>query len=58
MDDMDNYDNVWLLCNKTEFAVYRKKDVTEKCCDLVSGKTISSKCSYSILGLLPPKKLH
>ena len=39
-DDMSNYDEVCLLCNKMEFAVFRIKDLAKKYCDLVSEKEI------------------
>ena len=29
-DDMSNYDEVCLLCNKIEFGVFKIKDLTEK----------------------------
>ena len=39
-DDMSNYDEVSLLCNKMEFAVFRIKDLAEKYCDIVSEEEI------------------
>ena len=39
-DDMSNYDEVCLLCNKIEFAVFLKKNLTEKYWDLVSEEEI------------------
>ena len=39
-DDMSNYDEVCLLCNKMEFAVFRIKDLAEKYCELVSEEEI------------------
>ena len=39
-DDMSNYDEACLLCNKIEFVVFKIKDMTEKYCDLVSEKKI------------------
>ena len=39
-DDMSNYDEVCLLCNKMEFAVFRIKNLAEKYCDLVSEEEI------------------
>ena len=37
---MSNYDEVCLLCNKMEFAVFRIKNLAEKYCDLVSEEEI------------------
>ena len=37
---MSNNDEICLLCNKIEFAVFKIKDLTEKYCDLVSEEEI------------------
>ena len=39
-DDMSNYDEVCLLCNKIEFAVFKIKNIIEKYYDLVPEKEI------------------
>ena len=38
---MSSYDELCLLCNKIEFAVFKIKDLTEKYCDLVSKEEIT-----------------
>ena len=37
-DNIQNYDEVCLLCNKTEFAVFNIRNITERYCALVSVK--------------------
>ena len=39
-DNIQNYDEVCLLCNKTEFVVFNIKHITETHCALVSAKEI------------------
>ena len=34
-DNIQNYDEVFLLCNKIEFAVFNIKNITERYCPLV-----------------------
>ena len=38
---MINYDEVCLLCNKIEFAIFKIKNITKKYCDLVSDEEIN-----------------
>ena len=38
--DIQNYDEVSLLCNKIEFAVFNIKKITERYCALVSEEEI------------------
>ena len=40
IDDMSNYDEVCLLCNKIEFEVFKIKYLTAKYCGLVSEEEI------------------
>ena len=39
-DNIQNYDEVSLLCNKTEFAVFNIKNIAERYCTLVSEEEI------------------
>ena len=41
IDNIWNYDEVSLLCNKTEFAVFNIKNITVKYCRLVSEEEIA-----------------
>ena len=38
---MNNNHEVWQLCNKTEFVVFKIKNITEKYCDLVSVEEVT-----------------
>ena len=40
MDNIQNYDEVSLLCNKIEFVVFNIKNITERYCALVSEEEI------------------
>ena len=40
IDNIQNYDEVSLLCNETEFAVFNIKNITERYCALVSEEEI------------------
>ena len=40
IDNIQNYDEVSLLCNKIEFAVFNIKNITERYCPLVSEEEI------------------
>ena len=40
IDNIQNYDEVSLLCNKIEFAVFNIKNITERYCALVSEEEI------------------
>ena len=39
-DNIQNYNEVSLLCNKIEFAVFNIKNITERYCNLVSEEKI------------------
>ena len=40
IDNIQNYDEVSLLCNKIEFAIFNIKNITERYCALVSEEEI------------------
>ena len=39
-NNIQNYDRVFLLCNKIRFAVFNIKNITERYCTLVSEEEI------------------
>ena len=50
IDNIQNYDEVSLLCNKIEFAVFNIKNITERYCTLISLKLDSGRTRTSCPG--------